>query len=263
LVLMKEQSRDNAENAAVGIICKTPSPGNSKTRMIHLVGTQGAADLAGVFLRDVAAAINTIDPGLRCQGYAVFSPEGSEDRLRSFLPVGFGLLCRRDATLGVVLSSAAQYFLSAGHDCVVLVNADSPTLPPTLIPEAVAALREPGDRVVLGPAADGGYYLIGVKQAHPELFDDIPWSTADVFNVTVKRAANIGLPVSTLATWYDVDDLETIVMLLAEMRGEALDFGGVSLRGGDAQFTRAFVDAHPEFAKTIAVRLKAQEQAQT
>jgi uncharacterized protein len=220
--------------------------------MISLVGKHGAADLAGAFLRDVAAAINAIDPVLGCKGYAVFAPEGSENRLREFLPASFGLLCRRDATLGVVLCSAAQHFLSAGHDCVVLVNADSPTLPPTLIPEAIAALREPGDRVVLGPAADGGYYLIGLKRAHQRLFADIPWSTPAVYSTTVQRAAEIELPVTSLATWYDVDEVETLAMLLAEIRGERPSFGGVLLAGGAARHTRAFLDAHPELAAKVA-----------
>jgi uncharacterized protein len=228
--------------------------------MIPLVGTQGAADLAGAFLRDVAAAINAIDPVLGCRGYAVFAPEGSEDRLRDVLPAGFGLLCRRDATLGVVLCSAAQHFLAAGHDCVVLVNADSPTLPHTLIPAAIEALRQPGDRVVLGPAADGGYYLIGLKHAHERLFADIPWSTSAVFTETIARATEIGLPVTALPTWYDVDEVETLALLLDEMVGKRPVFGGAPVPGGAAPHTRAFLAAHPELADKVAAHLAQPER---
>ncbi len=244
--------------AAVGIICKTPIPGSSKTRMIPLVGTQGAADLAGAFLRDVAATIEAVDPASGRQGYAVYAPEGSEESLRRFLPSGFGLLCRRDATLGVVLHGATQHLLSAGHDCVVLVNADSPTLPSALISEAIDVLRQPGDRVVLGPASDGGYYLIGLKRAHERLFTDVPWSTPAVYATTVTRAAEISLAVATLATWYDVDDVATLDMLLAELRGERPDFGGTPLSGGAAHFTRAFLTAHPELALKVAAQCTAQ-----
>jgi uncharacterized protein len=257
---MTSETRENAATAAVGIICKTPISGSSKTRMIPLIGTLGAADLAGAFLRDVAASIEAIDPVLGCKGYAVFAPEGSEDRLLGFLPDGFGLLCRRDATLGVVLRSATEHFLAAGHDCVVLVNADSPTLPPALIPEAVAALRQPGDRVVLGPAADGGYYLIGLKQAHERLFSDIPWSTPAVYAATVQRAAEIELPVISLGTWYDVDDVATLAVLLAEMRGERPSFEGVALAGGAAPHTRLFLAAHPELADKVAAHLAQPER---
>jgi uncharacterized protein len=242
-------------SAAVAIICKTPIPGSSKTRMIPLVGTDGAAELAGSFLRDVAAAIEAVDPASGRQGYAVYAPEGSEARLRTFLPADFGLLCRRDATLGVVLLGAAQHFLSAGHDCVVLVNADSPTLPSALIAAAIDALRQPGDRVVLGPAADGGYYLIGLKHAHERLFADIPWSTPEVYARTVARAGEIGVPVTSLATWYDVDEIDTLAMLLAEMHGVKPEFPGVFPTGGEAVFTRAFLAEHPELAEKVAAEL--------
>lgn len=241
--------------AAVGIICKTPTPGNSKTRMIPLVGAQGAADLAAAFLRDIAATIEAIAPASVAKGYAVFAPEGSEARLRAFLPPGFEMLCRRDATLGVVLLGAAQHFLSTGHDCVVLVNADSPTLPPRFLAEAITALRQPGDRVVLGPAADGGYYLIGMKRAHEHLFADIPWSTSEVFKASAARAAEISLPLVTLAPWYDVDEVETLAMLLAELRGEQITFNGVTLSGGEAHYTRKFLAAHPELERKVSAHL--------
>ena len=68
----------------------------------------------------------------------------------------------------------------AGHDCVLLVNGDSPTLPTRLLVQAIETLREPGDRMVLGPASDGGYYLIGLKHPHQQLFAQIAWGTETV-----------------------------------------------------------------------------------
>jgi hypothetical protein len=78
-------------------------------------------------------------------------------------------------------------------------------------------LRAPGDRVVLGPAIDGGYYLIGLKQPHERLFEDIAWSTERVFRQTVERARSLGLPVVTLPTWYDVDDRVSLGWLGQEL----------------------------------------------
>ncbi len=75
----------------------------------------------------------------------------------------------------------------------------------------------PGDRVVLGPASDGGYVLIGLKADHPELFTGIPWSTAGVFQATCDRAASADLPVVRLPMWYDIDDAETFAILEAEL----------------------------------------------
>ncbi len=73
-----------------------------------------------------------------------------------------------------MLLGATEHLLGLGHDAVVLLNGDSPTLPPLTIAAAMATLRQPGDRAVFGPASDGGYYLIGLKRAHAALFHDIP-----------------------------------------------------------------------------------------
>ncbi len=223
---------------AIGIICKTPRAGHSKTRLIPLLGPEGAAALASCFLRDIASAIEAVPRSVGRQGYAVFAPEGTEAELRSCIPMDFQLICRRDATLGVVLLGAVDALLNAGHDGVILVNADSPTLPPILLAAAIAALRAEGDRVVLGPAIDGGYYLIGLKRSHRELFSDIPWSTAGVLDATRGRAAEIGLPVLELPLWYDVDDAESYDMLVEELAGHAPAFVEPGLQSGPAAATR-------------------------
>jgi hypothetical protein len=90
---------------------------------------------------------------------------------------------------------------------------------------AATALAAPGDRIVLGPSTDGGYYLIGMKRPHPGLFEDIRWSTDQVLSQTLARAADLGLPVVSLPAWYDVDDAETLQTLI----GEVLD--GQPFRG--------------------------------
>ena len=238
--------------AAIGIICKTPISGASKTRMIPWFGADGAAALAGCFLRDIATTIEAVPHAVGRRGYAVYAPEGSEGALSAYLPDHFGLVCRRDATLGVVLLGATEHLLAAGHDCVILVNADSPTLPPQLLEQAITEVRRPGPRVVLGPAIDGGYYLIALKQAYACLFKEVPWSTPEVFAATVARAAEIDLPVVRIDEWYDVDDAQTIQLLLAELRGETLSFEPRDLVGGPARATRAFLASHPELAERIA-----------
>src|SRR5262249_34213326 len=78
-------------------------------------------------------------------------------------------------------------------------------------------VRAPGDRVVLGPASDGGYYLIGLKHPHRRLFEDIAWSTERVLQQTVERAASLGLDVVTLPVWYDVDDAASLAWLYQEV----------------------------------------------
>ena len=232
-------------NAAVGIICKTPTVGTSKTRLAPVLGAEGAAELAAAFLRDVAAAIEAVPACAMRRGYAVYAPEGSEAGLRPLLPASFGLVCRRGATLESVLLGATQELLLAGHDCVILVNGDSPTLPPITISAAMAALRRSGDRAVFGPACDGGYYLIGLKVAHAELFRDIPWSTTETLAVTLERAREIGLEVALLPMWYDIDDEETLRLLMSDIEGRPLPFDHGDLQAGPARATRRFLAARP------------------
>jgi hypothetical protein len=114
---------------------------------------------------------------------------------------------------------ATRDLLAAGYGSVCLVNADSPTLPTDVLVRAVRGLQEPGNRVVLGPAADGGYYLIGMKQFYERLFEAIDWSTERVYRQTITRAGEIGVPVTALAEWYDVDDEATLGLLARELLG--------------------------------------------
>jgi hypothetical protein len=94
------------------------------------------------------------------------------------------------------------------------VNSDSPTLPTSYLIDAARALLMPGERAVLGPADDGGYYLVGMQQPHAHLFADIAWSTSGVAAATRDRAAALGLEMVMLPAWYDVDDAPSLQRLI-------------------------------------------------
>jgi uncharacterized protein len=228
--------------AAIGIICKAPLPGRSKTRLATAIGVAAASQLSACFLRDVAAAIEAIPESLGRRGYGVYAPAGTEQIMRELLPAAFGLLLQAGEDLGEVLLGSTRALLGAGHDCVLLVNGDSPTLPSRFLMQAIEALREPGDRMVLGPASDGGYYLIGLKQAHPHLFTRIAWGTDTVAQATRQRADEIELATTLLPEWYDIDDAETLRWLREELTGRSLRFGA----GGFAPASRAFLEDAPE-----------------
>jgi hypothetical protein len=228
-----------SRTAAVGIICKAPRPGAAKTRLAAVIGSEAAAAASACFLRDVAACVEQIPPHVGKKGYGVYAPLGAEAELSQLLPPSFDLLLQADADFGRVLHGAARELLARGHDCVLLVNGDSPTLPPRFLGDAIDRLRRPGDRVVLGPASDGGYYLIGLKRAHQALFTDMPWGTAAVARLTVERANGIDLECELLPEWYDVDDAETLEWLHHELAGRSTRFAG----GGTAASTRAWLSA--------------------
>jgi glycosyltransferase A (GT-A) superfamily protein (DUF2064 family) len=96
-------------------------------------------------------------------------------------------------------------------------------LPTSVLVNAARLLAGPGDRLVLGPAEDGGYYLIGLKRAHARLFEDIAWSTPAVFVQTLDRAHELGLEATVLPSWYDVDDLPSLRRLDADLLGGSGD----------------------------------------
>jgi rSAM/selenodomain-associated transferase 1 len=188
------------------------------------------------FLRDMATNIKSISETV-ASGLVVYTPAGSESAFDGVLPDGFKLLAQRGPSLGERLCNATEDLLKHGHSAVCLINSDSPTLPRSILIRAIESLALGGDRVVLGAADDGGYYLIGLKQAHWNLFDRIAWSTSDVLARTTQRAAEIDLPVELLPAWYDVDDAESLNRLCQEL------FCPPSLNGAyHAPHTRAFLE---------------------
>jgi hypothetical protein len=198
-------------------MAKASVAGTVKTRLVPPLTNEEASELNTCCLTDVAANIMAAARQAPIQGFAAYYPLGSEAFFGDLLPVGFKLLPPREPTIGRSLFHAARDLFAAGYSSVCLVNADSPTLPTEFLVETVLRLQEPGDRVVLGPAADGGYYLIGLKQFHQRLFEEIDWSTERVFQQTLARAGEIGVPVAPLPEWYDVDDEATLAMLAREI----------------------------------------------
>lgn len=227
---------------AVGIFCKTPSAGFSKTRLSPPLRPKDCAVLSACFIHDLAATIHDLAREGAAVPYAVYTPLGSEHQLRPLLPASFRMLPQCDADFGGRLLQATTELLAAGHTGAILVNADSPTLPAPILRAAVRALCDGEDVVVLSPALDGGYTLIGLSRPHARLFAGIPWSTPQVYRLTIERAAEIGVPVVAVPGWYDVDDKETLRLLEAELAGERPAFAEPGLVGAPAPATRRFLE---------------------
>ena len=204
------------KSCALAVMAKTPQAGAVKTRLVPPLEAEEAALLNTCFLQDVAGCMATL-ASENIHSYVAYTPAGQESAFDGLLPAGFRLLLQRGADLGERLLHATEDFLAVGYEAVCLVNSDSPTLPSELLRRAIDALTPAGDRVVLGKAVDGGYYVIGTKKAHPRLFEDINWSSAEVFDQTMERARELGIHVEALPAWYDVDDLESLRWLCEEL----------------------------------------------
>ena len=198
---------------------KAPSAGASKTRIVPPLTLAEAAQLSICFLQDTSDNIAAVNSNGSVSGIAVYTPIGAESSFDGLLPNSFSLIPQRGESFGDKLSYAAQDLLALGYESLCLINSDSPTLPPELLTKAVAALSRPGDRVVIGAADDGGYYLIGLKKAHQRLFEHVEWSTARVLSQTIQRATEVSLEIEILPSWYDVDDAATLRRLCSEMFG--------------------------------------------
>lgn len=217
---------------------KAPRAGRVKTRLTPPLTGEEAAALNICFLRDTAAVIASVAGRGRASGIGVYTPVGAEDAYQEILPLDFELVPQRGDAFGERLTLATEDLLGMGFDSVCLIDSDSPTVPEQAYVEAVEALAQPGDRIVLGPSDDGGYYLIGLKKVHRAVFEGIDWSTERVLEQTIARATEAGVPVHLLSTWYDVDDHVTLGRLCQELFG---DNGDKSI-GGPAPATRALLE---------------------
>jgi len=202
---------------AIAVMAKASTPGRTKTRLVPPLTTEEAAALNTAFLCDAADNILSASVLANISGWMAYAPAGSEPFFRAHLPQSIGLIETAAPDFGECLFHAASTLLRAGHGAVCLLNSDSPTLPVGYLVTAATLLAAPGDRIVLGPSTDGGYYLIGMKRPYPGLFEGVTWSTDQVLTQTLARAESLDLPVVALPTWYDVDDTETLRLLVREV----------------------------------------------
>src|SRR6266478_8666930 len=234
---------DNAAVAACGIavMAKASTAGRTKTRLVPPLTFEEAAQCNTAFLRDIADNILAASAQASIAGYIAYGPAHARPFFQANLPPEIALIEACYPTLGECLDYTIAQLLERGHRAAVVLNSDSPTLPTSLLVETAEVLARPGDRVVLGPALDGGYYLLGVKAEHRRLLEDIAWSTQQVTPQTLERAAELHLHVHILPKWYDVDDIAGLKMLLAELfEGQSI---APELCPAPARHTRALIQS--------------------
>lgn len=200
------------------LFAKPPLAGRVKTRLAASLGREGAAHLYARFLRDAAGTARALcdtRPGvsLVCEWALEQGESLDEFPLTDWLPGAFIHRAQTGADLGARMAAALGRCVAAGRNAV-LIGTDFPDLPHEVLVDAFEKLAcgdEP--KIAIGPAADGGYYLIGMNRFLPEIFTGIPWSTGEVLSRTMEKAAALGVGTALLPEWRDVDDTDDLKAL--------------------------------------------------
>ena len=192
--------------AAIALFAKAPLPGLVKTRLIPTLTPEEAARVARAALDDT---VRHIVPAVRAR-WALYLDGAADESLESLAADhGVTITYQRGADLGERLAAAFTEMREKGGHPILAIGSDSPTVDPGRIRVAIQALTTVD--VVLGPAEDGGYYLVGMRGAHEAIFREIPWGTETVTARTLARAAALGLTVRLLEPWYDIDEASSLL----------------------------------------------------
>lgn len=185
------------------LFTRFPVSGSAKTRLIPCLGTEGAAQLQREMTEHVLARVWPLAPQCAVTLEVRFTG-GSVAEMRRWLGRGLRFVPQGDGDLGARMQRASTEAFDAGARAVVIIGADCPEVDATRVQSAFQRLRT--HRLVLGPARDGGYYLVGLKAATPALFADIPWGTSQVLATSVERARTLGFEPFLLSVAADVDE---------------------------------------------------------
>jgi rSAM/selenodomain-associated transferase 1 len=198
----------NKEKLLLVVVAKAPVAGRVKTRLIPDFTSEEAADLYRCFLEDRIIAMNSLN-GIDLA--IAYTPSEARDMFTPFSRNKFSLFAQKGKDLGERLNSIFEEKLADGYDAVSIIDSDSPDLPASTVQESFKRLLSNQTDVVLGPCHDGGYYLVGMRKPHPQLFCDIPWSTETVLANTLETAQKMGLKTNLLTCWNDLDTFEDLI----------------------------------------------------
>jgi rSAM/selenodomain-associated transferase 1 len=206
------------EKLLLVVVAKAPVPGKVKTRLIPDFTAGEAADLYRCFLEDRIIAMNS----LKGVDLAIaYTPADAAEMFTPFRRNGFCLFSQKGKDLGERLNSIFQEKLADGYDAVSIIDSDSPDLPASTVQESFKRLLSNQTDVVFGPCHDGGYYLVGMRKPHPELFYNIPWSTETVLANTLETAKKVGVKTDLLPWWNDLDIFEDLIVFYNKYKNQS------------------------------------------
>ena len=201
---------------ALAAMVRHPYSGTVKTRLSPRLPAAARARLYHAFVADKLEQLRTLRGAIP---WLVYTPPNEEPWFRELAGPGVRLVAQCEGTLGERVAGAFSA-LFAQHAGVILVDSDTPNLPANYLQAAVDAIARAAP-LVIGPADDGGFYLVGLSRPEPRLFDAIEWSSTRTRALTLAAATRLGLPVQLLPPWYDVDRPEDLVRLERDLARDA------------------------------------------
>ena len=212
---------------ALVVMLKVPIAGQVKTRLAAKIGKEDATKLYRCFIHDTFSGISLLK---NIDIIAAYAPQNLISRVKRLVPLGVVVIPQKGRDLGERIQNVFSHLFSIGYKKIAIIGADSPDLPTEYIEKSFLLLKGK-TRLVIGPAEDGGYYLIAMSNpfAPPlrkggkggfasEIFKDIPWGTGTVFKETIEKAKRAGLKSAVLPQWYDVDEINTLKKLRDNIR---------------------------------------------
>lgn len=200
------------------VFAREPQKGKVKTRLSGVLTQKQSLDLYKAFVRDTLDSARKVKADTRI--IAFDSGAGAPAFLKKIAP-DFLMMKQKGRTLGDRLHNAFLSQAGTGKR-IVIIGSDAPTLPAKHIEEAFIELEKAD--VVLGPAFDGGYYLVGLEKPCRGLFQGIRWSSSGVLHQTMAKAKKTGMSVGLLKEWYDVDDSKSFAFLMKDLKRGSLFF---------------------------------------
>lgn len=197
-------------------ICMTriPEPGRTKTRLMPFLSGEECAALHTAFLRDLAELANRTDVDL----FVTYTPGEGWERLSEIFYMARELFPQEGENLGARMHNAMVRVLNMGYDECVLTGSDLPRMTAEHIESGFTALRKA--EIALGPTADGGYYLVGLKQPCPAIFEKQTYGIGTVFDAACAAAEKAGCTAAKALPCDDVDTPDELRVLWDECRGK-------------------------------------------
>ena len=238
---------------ALFIVARLPLAGQTKTRLGQTIGHEAATRLYQAFLKDLGARFTqaAAEDGYDLFWFYAAPDEASEAEFAACVPAGAGLIRQEGADFGTRLWQGFQILSARGYERIVVLGSDSPHVPAAWMAQAFASLNT--HKVVIGPARDGGYYLLGQRGAPVDLFTGITMSTPTVYTETLTRAETAGLSVALAPVTFDIDEASDLARLREVLRAAP------SPKADCAPATQAVLSALPVDRADLALAGSAEE----